>query len=170
MGENLSEINRGPLLKKQRWRGKKDCNWNPTQRSCLFFVLSMAELLYSLAFWCHVLPMNQGGDLHYTGTFSLQTVLSKVSDLTRHIVKMTDAHLQASDKHLIWELSQRDQNKMCSWMRISLESKQIFKSLKNNSWETMTNKCIVSCQNQEVLLQGTTSNQARRRSKLCNGI
>jgi len=23
MGENLSEINRGPLLKKQRWRGKK---------------------------------------------------------------------------------------------------------------------------------------------------
>ena len=114
MGENLSEINRGPLLKKQRWRGKKTIIEIPRRGLLFSLPFSMAELLYSLTFFMSCTLPSREGARHYTGTISPQSVLSKLSDLTRHIVEMTDAHLQASDKHLKRELSQRDCNTMCS--------------------------------------------------------
>lgn len=49
--EKTSEINRGPLLKKQRWRGNKTIIEIP-HRASLFLTLSLTELLYSLTFWC----------------------------------------------------------------------------------------------------------------------
>lgn len=114
MGENLSEINRGPLLKKQRWREKKTIIEIPRRGLLFSLPFSMAELLYSPTFLMSCTPKSREGAQHYTGTFSPQSVLSRLSDLTRHIAEMTDAHLQASDKHLKQELSQRDCNTMCS--------------------------------------------------------
>lgn len=123
MGENLSEINQGPLLKKQRWREKKDHNWNPTQRASLFFTLSMAELLYSLTFWCCARQWAKKEFCITQVHFPLQSVLSKLSDLTRHIVEMTDAHLQAPDTHFKRELSQKDPNTCADAKKINPKSK-----------------------------------------------
>lgn len=62
MGENLSEINRGPRLKKQRWRGGEEegHNWNPTQRASHFFTLSARELLHPGTFLTQCWPNGRG--------------------------------------------------------------------------------------------------------------
>lgn len=87
-------------------------------------------------------PTSQEEVQHYTGVFSPQSVLVKLSDLTRHIVEMTDAHLQASDKHLKWELSQRDRNTMQLQGKSAWKVNRFWKSLKLNLCKTVTNECI----------------------------
>lgn len=109
-------------------------------------------------------PSSQEGARHYTGTFSPQCVVSKLSDLTRHIVEMTDAHLQASDKHLKWELSQRDQTRCAAARKINPKSKQIFKILKIEF--VRNHDKLMHHIYQKVLLQGTTSGLACGRGKL----